>query len=185
MSETRVITIHGTGGSPEANWFPWLKSKLNENGCKCLIPKFPTLEDQNLENWLCRFDETVGELKPDDILIGHSIGAVFVLHLLNQSKVTVKQSILVCPFNKTLGLPDFDYYNSTFVNYDFNWQKIKAKSKIFTLFAGSDDPYVPIELSEEISHSLDQPLIVIENGGHLNQGSGFLEFDDLMSSMLL
>jgi len=47
-----IIIIHGTGGSPNSNWFPWLKSELEKLGHTVFAPKFPTPEKQSLENWL-------------------------------------------------------------------------------------------------------------------------------------
>ncbi len=53
---TNVIIIHGTGGSPKGNWFPWLKEILENEGCKVFIPRFPTPENQSLESWFRVFD---------------------------------------------------------------------------------------------------------------------------------
>ena len=37
-----VFIFHGTEGHPQENWFPWLKEKLEANGCKVFVPQFPS-----------------------------------------------------------------------------------------------------------------------------------------------
>ncbi len=54
---TNIIIIHGTGGDPNENWFPWLKSELEKLNCRVLFPKFPTPENQSLQNWLNVFKD--------------------------------------------------------------------------------------------------------------------------------
>jgi len=39
---SNAFIIHGTGGYPEENWFPWLKKKLEEFNYKVFVPQFPT-----------------------------------------------------------------------------------------------------------------------------------------------
>jgi len=39
-----AFIIHGTGGTPEGNWFPWLKEKLESIGVTTYIPRFPINE---------------------------------------------------------------------------------------------------------------------------------------------
>lgn len=53
--ETAFI-IHGVGGHPEENWFPWLKKELEKIGYRVFVPKFPTPEGQTLTNWLKTFE---------------------------------------------------------------------------------------------------------------------------------
>jgi hypothetical protein len=33
-----AIIIHGTGGSPDENWFPWMKTQLEEQGYRVFVP---------------------------------------------------------------------------------------------------------------------------------------------------
>ena len=38
----QVIVFHGTGSSPEGNWFRWLQHELEARGISAAIPAFPT-----------------------------------------------------------------------------------------------------------------------------------------------
>ena len=74
-----VIIVHGSFGSPEENWFPWLKEELEKFGVKVLVPKFPTPEGQSLENWLKAFEECRQHLNEETILVGHLVCSSEVL----------------------------------------------------------------------------------------------------------
>ena len=36
---TKVFLIHGSHGSPEENWFPWLKQELEKAGLEVIVPE--------------------------------------------------------------------------------------------------------------------------------------------------
>src|SRR4051812_47230848 len=77
----RALLIHGTDGNPNGNWFPWLKQKLEEKGYEVWVPLLP--ENHTL-NRLIYNDFLLGSGHDftDNIVVGHSSGAVSVLNLL-------------------------------------------------------------------------------------------------------
>ena len=176
----RVIIVHGTGGSPEGNWFPWLATTLTEWGSEVLRPELPTPQGQELESWLSAFRQRVGTLLESDILVGHSIGAAFVLRVLEQSPVFLRAAILVAPFCRSLDIPAFDALNQSFIAAPFRWGRIRKGARQLFLFAGSNDPYVPLAFSEDVAGALEVPLQIVPGGGHLNAESGYLEFPELL-----
>jgi predicted alpha/beta hydrolase family esterase len=57
-----AFIIHGSGGNPESNWFPWLKEQLESLGVKTYVPEFPIGKQQTLQNWLSKLRERVRKL---------------------------------------------------------------------------------------------------------------------------
>jgi len=173
-----VIVLHGTGGSPEGNWFPWLKRKLESKGIDVIVPKMPTPEGQSLKSWLDCFEEISPIVGEDTIIVGHSLGANFILHLLNNKKI--KKAILVSGFCHKLGNEFFDNLNSTFVDKEFSWSKIKNNADSFLIYHGDNDPYVPIREALNLKEKLGAEVKIIPNGGHLNKDAGMVKFDLLL-----
>ena len=173
--------FHGIYGHPDENWFPWLKEELESMGFEVTVPKFPTPIGQSLESWLKvieKYEENVGE---GTILIGHSLGASFILSFLERNK-KIKAAFLVAGYHKKLD-NEFRELNKTFVEKDFDWEKIKKNCEKFFVIASDNDPYIPLETSRELAGMLNTELVVIRNGGHLNKKAGFLEFPALLDSI--
>jgi uncharacterized protein len=180
---TKAAIIHGTKGSPAGNWFPWLAAELESRGIETLVPSLPTPDGQNLNSWLQAFDAQVGTLPSESLLIGHSVGAVFALRLLERVKNPVGTAVIVAGFTGKLGLPEYDALNSSFVFGAFNWPVIRRNSKRIICLAGDNDPYVPTEQGKEIAEGLGAKLIVIPGGGHLNAEFGYTNFPRLLDEL--
>jgi len=178
-----VFIIHGAFGNPEENWFPWLKSKLEKLGCNVFVPKFPTPENQNLENWNEIFEKYKDKLDENSIVIGHSLGPAFLLRVLERIDSPIKGAFFVSGFTKLLGNETFDSINKTFVDKDFNWDKIRNNCKHFSVYHSNNDPYVPIECANELSEKLGVNLTIIENAGHFNKDSGYIKFEKLLEEI--
>ena len=185
MKNHKAAIIHGTGGHPERNWFPWLKEELVNRNIETIVPKFPTPEGQSLTSWRETFLNEVGPISPDLILFGHSIGAAFVLNLLHRSDTPAKAVFLVAGFLGKLDKPEFDTLNESFFAEEFDWEKIRNNAKKIFIYAGDNDPYVPLEKGSELAKCLKAELVIIPNGGHLNQDSGFKEFPRLIEDLEL
>jgi uncharacterized protein len=181
----RVVIVHGSFGSPEENWFPWLSRKIDHLGYKVIVPRFPTPEGQNLTKWKEVFREQVGSLDEHTILIGHSVGVAFVLNLLeDKDAVPVTATFLVAGFLGELGLPEFDPIISTFCCKEFDWQRIKHNAGALTVLAGDNDPYVPLPKGQDIADALSVPLTIVPGGGHLNAEFGYTTFPLLERKLL-
>lgn len=170
-------------GNPKGNWFPWLSAELQQLGVEVSVPCFPTPEGQNLSNWLNTLQVAVGKIQSKHILVGHSIGAAFVLRILERLEAPVKAVYLVAGFAQRLGLPDYDSYNQTFVEGDFDWARIRKNAELIKIYSGDNDPYVPLKFGEEIAQKLEQDLCVIKGGGHLNSEFGFDKFELLLNDI--
>ena len=103
---TTVFIIHGTGGSPQANWFPWLKQELEQLNCTVIVPQFPTPENQSLENWLRVFKNYEHLFNENSIVVGHSLGPAFLLSILENLQRPIKAAFLVAGFLKKLNKPE-------------------------------------------------------------------------------
>ena len=179
---TNVFIIHGTYGNPDENWFPWLKSELEKSGFKVFVPKFPTPENQALENWLKVFKNYEQYLNDDSIIVAHSLGSAFVLNVLEKLNHPIKVAFFVSGFIGLFNHP-IDKLNKTFVDRNFDWQKIKNNCKEFYVFHSDNDPYVPLKRAEEFANHLGVRVILVKNAGHFNEASGYTKFDLLLEKI--
>lgn len=181
---SKVIIVHGTGGSPDGNWFPWLAAELAKRSVDVLVPRMPTPEGQSLESWMKAFEEQVGTLDRSSTVIGHSVGAVFLLRLLERLSTPIASSVFVAGFTGVLGAPQFDTLNASFVAEPYRWDEIRQNAGRVLCFSGANDPYVPLEQGLEIAENMRVDARIIENGGHLNAQFGYTTFPLLLEELI-
>ena len=182
----KIVIIHWTFGHPGENWFPWLKKELEHVGHEVYIPKLPTPEDQTLENRCNELQKQVPFIfDKDTILIGHSLGATYLLHILDRErKEPVKKAIFVSWFVHKLGNEMFDILNNPFLSDHFNWERIRTNISESIIFHGDNDPYVPVSEAEYLQKHLWAKLLIIHQGGHLNTSAWFSTFPKLLEEIL-
>jgi len=171
--------FHGIYGHPEENWFPWLKKELEKKGYEVIVPKFPTPVGQSLESWLKVIKKYEDEINYDTVMIGHSLGAAFILDYLEQTDKEIKAAFLVAGYHKMLD-NEFKDLNKTFVDKKFNWNRIIENCENFYVIASDNDPYIPLEVNRQMNMLVDGELHIIKNGGHLNSKAGFDKFPELL-----
>lgn len=163
--------FHGVYANPEANWFPWMKKELEKKGYEVLVPKFPTPLDQSLESWMRSIAKYEDRINKDTVLIGHSLGAAFILDYLEKASKKIYAAFLIAPFHKQLG-SSYDELNKTFIDKQFDWEKIKSSCSKFFIFASDNDRYIPFDITKELIKKLNAKFHLVANGGHLNKESG-------------
>lgn len=177
---TNIFIIHGVGGHPKENWFPWLRKEIERLGHKVFVPQFPTPEGQTLQNWLHTIRQYDEYLNKDSIVVGHSLGVPFLLNVIE--KQPVKAAFLVSGFTGKAG-NTFDDSMKTFAQRSFDWKQIRNNCKKFCIFHSDNDPYIKIRKAEELAGDLDTGLTVIKGAGHLNSSAGFNTFDLLLEKI--
>ncbi len=162
----RFFLIHCTGGDPNETFFPWLRKKLEAKGHEVIAPRFPTPEGQTLENWMKVFEPYWKKVNSETVFLGRSIGAPFVLRLLERSPCKVRAAFLVAGFASELKLPEFAPLVNSFIEPQWNWKKIKNNCEKFFVYNSDDDPFVKIEKGEEIASNVGAKVKVFHNFSH-------------------
>lgn len=175
------IIIHGSFGSKDGNWFPWLKQELVKQGEKVDVPQMPVgVRNQNFENWSKVLDSL--NIDENTTIIAHSIAPIFVCKYLITNKIKVKKLIFVCGFNNYLGIDkDFDTVNNPM--YINTYIDIKNYCSDIVCFYSNNDPYVKFEVEKEFADTISNKQYVIENGGHINSESGYTKFKKILEEI--
>jgi uncharacterized protein len=177
----KIFILHGTYGTPDGNWEPWLRERLVDLGCEVIAPKLPTPDGQSLEAWMQMFDRYIDQLDEETIVVGHSSSPAFLLSVLEKIDRPIKAWIGVAAWFGHLEDPEFKDLNWTFFDKEFDWEKIKNNCGNFVMINSDNDPYVPFEMSEDLAKKLGVEIEVIEGGGHLNSEAGYDEFPVLFA----
>ena len=175
---SNYIILHGSFGSKDGNWFPWLKEQPEDKNYKVDVPQMPVgVGNQNYENWSKELDKLL--LNENTIIVAHSIAPVFVCKYLINNKIKVKKLIFVCGFNNYLGIdPDFDAVNEPmFLN---NLENIKNYCNDIVCFYSDNDPYVKFDVEKDFANTISNEQHIIKNGGHINAESGYTEFKEIL-----
>ncbi|OGK09924.1 hypothetical protein A2767_07065 [Candidatus Roizmanbacteria bacterium RIFCSPHIGHO2_01_FULL_35_10] len=191
----KFVIFHGTYGSSEGNWFPYLKKQLELMNQKVILPQYPKDDHeeilklgpkkakanlQNLDNWLDYFKKNLlKEIKNEKkvVFVGHSIGPVFILHVLEKFNIQLDCAIFVAPF---LWLPkmawDYEIPAKTFMKTDFNFEKLKKLVPVSYVVYGDNDTYVDKKYTYEFGSKIGSHFIEVKGGGHLNAEFKFFSF---------
>lgn len=180
----RALILHGTSGSPEGNWFPWLKAELEKRNYEVWVPELPGNDRPNRQVYN-DFLFNSGWDFAGNLIIGHSSGAVSVLNLLSDQRFPkVHAAVMVSAWHDsekaTLrdgGLSP-EIFKELFPKHGFDPQTIQEKADN-TLFVHSDnDPYCPLDQARWLAEQFSTELVVIHNGDHL--GSKYKELPELL-----
>lgn len=190
----QFIIFHGSFSNSFANWEPYLKRELENLGHTVLTPEFPVdtwaritslgenhlSEIQNLTNWTKTFEESVlPTLKTDESIcfVGHSLAPVFILHMVSQYNLQIDSAIFVAPFLEHLDKSwQIDVVNKSFYKIDFDFEKLQKLIPLSYVLYSDNDPYVPIEKSEDFAKKTNSSKIIVKGAQHFNESAGYTEF---------
>ena len=153
--------------SGKKDWKSSLNKRLGKNFEVILLTMPNKLNAKYLE-WKIIFKKFIPYFKPGVILIGHSLGGIFLARYLSENKIPKKVRatfLIAAPYNvKKSGLADFILPKSL--------KKFEKQSGKIFLYQSQDDSIVPFKDFENYRKNLKNSVgRVFKNRGHFNQAS--------------
>lgn len=192
------VIFHGSYGCAGDHWFPDIKKNLELNGQQVYTPQFSredwdevtklgpnqTPINQSLTSWMKVFDKLKTTIITKDKLcfVGHSLGSLFILHLVDKYNISLDSAIFVAPFLRKLNKSwQIDKVNETFYKTDFDFHKLLKLIPLSYVIYSDNDPYVDREYSEEFAEKLNSKMILIRKGRHFNTEAGWTKFPQVLN----
>ena len=165
----RAVILHGTDGSPSANWFPWLKQQLEQRDYAVLVPDLPqnhTPNRQTYNDFLLEQDWDFA----DNLIVGHSSGAVSILNLLMDDRFpTIKCGVLVGAWAHMEETDlDWEQFKDLFPPNGFDFAAIKKKCEKLLLVHAENDPYCPVKQAHWLAEQTNSELVLVPGGQHFS-----------------
>jgi len=144
----------------------YLKRKLGRD-FQIIKPRMPLQDNSRYNEWKIHFERYFPHLKDSIILIGESLGGVFLAKYLSENKFPRKilSTYLVCPpFDNSL--PGEDLVGGFNLKSDLSL--IEKNSKNLNLLFSENDDVVPVSHAKKYKNKLKNVRIIIYKGieGH-------------------
>jgi predicted alpha/beta hydrolase family esterase len=165
----RAVILHGTDATPRSNWFSWLQQELEGRGYNVLLPQLPGADKPNAKVYTDFLLAQDWDWQ-DNLLIGHSSGAVEILHLLQHlpPPVTVKTAVLAGVFSAALAeKPGWEHLKGMFIE-PLEFKVITGKAEKFLFIHGTDDPWCDPLQARHIAQEASGEYVEVPGGQHFS-----------------
>ncbi len=183
----RAFLVHGWEGSPDNNWFPWLKKELENRGFEVFVPAMPGSEKPVKSVWLKTMQELVKNPDENTYLVGHSMGCQAIQRYLDnlEEGVVIGGAFLVAGW---INDPMWEGRTEEEMEVVHDWfdtpkdyKKIKSHCKKFVSIFSTDDPFILKTNWDEARGILGVKVILIENKSHFDDEAGVTELPELLA----
>ncbi len=184
----KILLIHGLGGNPQENWFPWFKKQMEERGFEVIIPDLPKPEKLYLKDWLSELGK-LGITSDDDLFVmGHSLGGPAACQFILKNNLSVKKLILVAPVGKSSDWQQLKKYDfsedeiatiARFGGVPIDFSKLKSLVMSSVLYFSKDDPYIPLNIQDDYKE-LNGAVRIFEDKKHFGSLWGITELPEIL-----
>ncbi|MEK7608055.1 MAG: alpha/beta fold hydrolase, partial [Patescibacteria group bacterium] len=146
------VLLHGFKRSPKRNFFPWLKAELEARGYAVQVPALPHPAAGNVAEQV-GFVLKNAHFDFDTVLLGHSLGAVVALRVVERLSSPIRKLILAGGFVN----PDFNDHPRPFAkksDWKFDFARIKKSASEIAVLQDINDPIVGAERAHELERAL-------------------------------
>lgn len=166
----------------KGHWYPWLKVELEKRGYEVFVPNLPSPDLPSTEEMTAYLLNQKDGDYTDDLIIGHSSGAVEILYLLQalSPKTKICCGVLVGSFEKpVMGM---EKQHAKMFNTPLDFQKVITHVQKLLFVHGSDDPWCPLEGAQHLAEATHAELVVVPGGKHFSTSldPAYTEFPELL-----
>lgn len=178
----RAFLIHGWEGYPEEGWRPWLKKELEKQGFEVFVPSMPNTNFPIQRQWLAHLQKLVGKPTKADFFVGHSLGCITILRILERLKEGEKIGgvVLVAGFTDDLGIKEI----TSFFKDKIDFAKIKRACPKFIAIHSDNDPYVDLKYGDIFKEKLGAKLILEHNKKHFSGDDNIFKLPSALEAVL-
>lgn len=160
--KTRKISIE-----PKKRWTDHYLTKRLGKGFEIIRPRMPMQDNAKYDEWKIHFERYFPYLRNNIILIGSSLGGIFLAKYLSENKFPKKilSTYLICPpFDNTLSSEDL--VGGFRLKSDLSG--LQKNSKNLKLLFSKDDDVVPVSHAKKYSQRLKNANIILfkSKNGH-------------------
>ncbi len=175
--EAKVVTLDKLLAP---DWKTNLQYQLG-SAVQVILPRMPNPQNARYAEWKIYFEKIIPLLNDDLILIGHSLGGIFLAKYLSEEHITkkIKATLFVAaPYNTAEVHPLVDF------NLGNDLHRITEQGGKLVFFQSQDDQVVPFSNVKDYQAALpDADYVITDQGGHYNQ-STFPELDRVLKTLL-
>ena len=167
----RVFLVHGWGGSPEANWFPWLKKELESKGFEVRSLKMPNTDNPTIPEWVSFLKKEAGKPNKDTFFVGCSIGCQTIMRYLQDISGEVGGVLFVAGWFTLKGLETEEEKQiaKPWFASPINLAAVKKVAPKITAIFSTDDPFVPLSDTKKFERELNAKIIIEKDKGHFDE----------------
>jgi len=163
-AQLQVVILHGYGADAQSNFFPWLKTELEKLGCTVWLENLPNTNNPNLDEQVEFVLQSV-TLDSQTIVVGHSLGGVVAMRLLERLQQPILGLVLVGSLYKPELLIDFEPSFIKQTNWQWDFDKIRQQAQSIKILSDLQDCYIPVNQGRELASLLQAELIEYQAEG--------------------
>jgi len=184
----RAFIVHRWYGSPDADWYPWLKKELEKKGFQVFALEMPNPDAPEISSWVSTLSKAVGKPDENTYFVGHSVGCQTILRYLETIKGKVGGAVFVAgwfsltpeatPSQKEVGIA------KPWIERPVNFDLVKEKTENMVAIFSDDDPYVPLAENKKVFGKFCKKVIVETGKGHFDEDSEIFELPSALNAVL-
>ncbi len=182
----RIFIVHRWDGTPESDWYHWLKKELEKKGFEVLIPEMPDTSKPKIDVWVSHLKKLVGKLDKDTYFVGHSIGCQTIMRFLEKENYNSKvgKVVFVASWFKLDNLEDEEVkaIAKPWIDTSIEFNKVKQKISKLVVFLSNNEPYGFVEYNSEIfKDELGAKVVIEKEKGHFTEEDGITKLNEVLN----